>query len=34
MFLTHAEMQGQVELWNSDNDALWRYAQEQATLTN
>jgi hypothetical protein len=34
MFLTHAEMQGQVELWSSDNDALWRYAQEQATLTN
>lgn len=28
LFLTHAEMEGRVELWNDRNEALWRYAQE------
>jgi len=34
LFLTHAEMNGQVELWNDQQDALWRYAQENASLRN
>jgi hypothetical protein len=34
LFLTHAEMNGQVELWSSEQDALWRYAQEQQTIQN
>ena len=28
-FLTNAEMNGHVELWNDKNDALWRMAQQQ-----
>jgi hypothetical protein len=28
LFLTHAEMEGRVELWSDRNEALWRYAQE------
>lgn len=34
LFLTHAEMNGQVELWSNEQDALWRYAQEQSTIRN
>jgi hypothetical protein len=34
LFLTHAEMNGQVELWSNEQDALWRYAQEQQTIRN
>jgi hypothetical protein len=33
-FLTNAEMHGQVELWSNEQDALWRYAQEQQTIRN
>lgn len=33
-FLTHAEMQGQIELWDDQQDALWRYAQEHSTIRN
>ena len=34
LFLTHAELHGQVELWSNEQDALWRYAQEQSTIRN
>jgi len=34
LFLTHAEMNGQVELWSNEQDALWRYAQEHQTIRN
>lgn len=34
LFLTHAEMHGHVELWGTEQDALWRYAQEQSTIRN
>ena len=34
LFLTHAEMQGHVELWDDQQDALWRYAQEHSTIRN
>ena len=27
--MAHAEMHGHVELWSSENDALWEYAQSQ-----
>jgi hypothetical protein len=33
-FLTNAELHGQVELWSNEQDALWRYAQEQSTIRN
>lgn len=30
-FLTNAELRGDVELWSDNQEALWRYAQEQQT---
>ena len=33
-FLTNAELQGQVELWSNEHDALWHYAHDQETIRN
>jgi hypothetical protein len=31
LFLTHAEMEGKVELWGDKQEALWRYGQQLST---
>lgn len=34
LFLTKAEMNGDVELWSDENEELWRYAQEHPVNRN